>query len=139
MLIVPVYLNSSRQLGEMRIGRVVGGAQSDYLVEVATETGLVTAEVHGYPRWSASVWDLVARGLAAALYGEETIGKRPTPINVPVHRTPEGQPYVRAIDIPQLARSAFEYRMRYSTRPGIAGESSRCYWAWDWEAFIEGQ
>lgn len=138
MLIVPVYLNSSRQLGELRIGRIESGPLSDYLVEVSTETGLVTAEVHGYPRWSATVWDLVARGLAVALYGSETVGKRPTPIDVPVHKTLDGLSYVRAIDIPQPARSAFEYRMRYSTRPGIDGEN-RCYWAWDWETFIEGQ
>lgn len=47
------------------------GLMSDYLVSLTVRSGGLTAPamVANYPRWSGSLWDLVARALGAALYG----------------------------------------------------------------------
>lgn len=56
-------------------------AWADYSVAFALKgTGTVeTDEVLGYPRWSGSVWDLVARGLTRILYRADQAPPSPTP------------------------------------------------------------
>ncbi len=51
------------------------GLMSDYLVSLTVRNGGLTepAMVANYPRWSGSLWDLVARALGAALYGPGSI------------------------------------------------------------------
>ena len=48
---------------------------SDYLVSLTVRNGGHTepAMVTSYPRWSGSLWDLVARALGASLYGSRPI------------------------------------------------------------------
>ena len=60
----------------------VGGDEkhASYLVHLYDEAyGEVgTATIADYPRFSASVWDLVVRGVATALVGKEELPPRPT-------------------------------------------------------------
>ena len=59
-----------RVLATADIARIKSGAHADYEVDLREELlGDVgdTATVREYPRWSASVWDLVGRCIAAAL------------------------------------------------------------------------
>jgi hypothetical protein len=81
--------SARREIATADIGRVRDGALADYEVELReTIVGTVgkRATVAMYPRWSASIWDLVARGVAAALNeGAEELPARPAPFDVPVH------------------------------------------------------
>ena len=56
-------------------------AWADYSVAFSLKgTGTVKPdEILGYPRWSASVWDLVARGLTRILYRADQAPPSPTP------------------------------------------------------------
>jgi hypothetical protein len=91
------------------------------------------------PRYAASVWDLVARAIAAALAGEEELPPRPELPDVPVHWSGD-LPYVRMREIPETARSLFRKNMSFSTKPVIEDdpEPMDCVYARDWEDFLAG-
>jgi hypothetical protein len=87
--LVPGGVGTERKLGELHIGNVGGGALADYECVLYGDDlpGLVRARVRRYPRWSASVWDLVGRAIAIAqsLSGQERLPRRPAPVSVPIH------------------------------------------------------
>lgn len=131
-------MGSKRTLAVAEIGQVGKGRLLDYEALIQTETGAVhTVKIERYPRWSASIWDLVARSIAKALTGAERLPKRPQPLAVSIH-SDDGDPYVRISEIPEPARSAFEKNMRDETRPFIKGERE-CAYAEDWEDFLAGR
>jgi hypothetical protein len=133
--------SGSRVLATAKIGRVRSGSLADYRVELSEEPhGKICGYLDGYPRHASTVWDLVTRAVAVALTGKEELPPRPQPLNVPV-RTPSGNtPYVRLREIPEPARSLFEKRMVYSTRPVIEEDPMPmdCVYAWDWRDFLTG-
>lgn len=56
------------------------------------------------------------------------------PLIVPVY----DKRYMRTSDLPEPARSVFEYRQRHPGRPCIGAHWDAC-WIWDWEDFQNGQ
>lgn len=136
--LVPGGVGTERKLGELHIGNVGGGALADYECVLYGDDlpGPVRARVRRYPRWSASVWDLVGRAIAQSLSGQERLPRRPDLVTVPIHA--DGNvTFVRMCEIPEPARSAFERRMRGATSPVIPGEGD-CVYSWDWLGFIGG-
>lgn len=135
--------SSKRVIATADICRVRSGAHADYQVHL--EEGLLgdvgdIATVHQYPRWSASVWDLVARCIAAGLNeGKEELPERPMLPSVPVHIS-DGLCYVRMREIPEPAQTFFRRRMAHSTCPVIDAdpEPMGCAYASDWEDFLRG-
>lgn len=132
-----------RVLAVGEIGRTRSGASADYRVRFGEELlpDTMSGEVRDYPRWSASIWDLVARALCVALSGEEALPKRPTAPDVPIHRSSKSDvPYVRLREIPEPARTFFAHNIRYSTCPVVSEEPDPlgCAYAWDWESFLNG-
>ena len=133
-----------RVIATADIGRIKDGAHADY--EVRLEEGSLGdvgdgAVVREYPRWSASVWDLVARCIAASLNGgREDLPSRPTLPEVPVHDS-GGLQYVRLREIPEPARTYFQRRIVNSTRPMVSDdpEPMDCAYVWDWAAFLGGR
>ena len=75
--IVPGGHGAERQLGHLLIKNVGGGSLSDYELELTADD--LPAALHGrlraYPRWSAALWDLVARALEIALNGRERLAR----------------------------------------------------------------
>lgn len=136
--LVPGGVGTERKLGELHISNVGGGALADYQCVLHGDDlpGPARARVRCYPRWSASVWDLVARAIAKSLSGQERLHRRPDPVTVPLHAY-GNLTYVRMREIQEPARSAFVRRMRWSTLPVIPGEGD-CAYSWDWQAFIGG-
>lgn len=129
---------SGRVLGTMQITNVRGNKLADYAVQVSAEgEAYWEGKVLQYARFSASIWDLVARAAMQAITREERIPERAAALDVPYYYSDEGTPYIRVNDIPQPARAVFKRRMANSTRPGF-DEDQENYWAWDWEAFVEG-
>jgi hypothetical protein len=132
-----------RIIATANIVRIKNGALADYEVDLHEDLlGDVgdAPTLRGYPRWSASVWDLVARGVAAALNnGDEQLPARPTPPEVPVHES-DGLQYVRMREIPEPARTHFRKNMAFSTRPVIEEdpEPLDCAYVWDWQHFLAG-
>ncbi|MDC6296224.1 hypothetical protein PP725_23375 [Ralstonia solanacearum] len=130
-----------RVLATADIARIKSGAHADYEVmlrdEVLGEVG--TGALHEYPRYAASVWDLVGRSIAAALSGTEELPPRPLSPRVPVHWSGD-LPYVRMREIPEPARTLFRKNMRLSAMPVIEedGDPMGCAYAWDFEAFLAG-
>ena len=64
--------SSKRVIATADIGRVRSGALADYKVRLeGMPLGMVGEDVivHDYPRWSASILDMVARCIAVALSG----------------------------------------------------------------------
>lgn len=137
--IIPGGVGAERRLGELRISNVAGGALANYECFLAADDlpSPILVDIKGYPRWSASVWDLVVRAIARALNGSERLPRRPLKLDVPVLTdAATGIGYVRMDDIPEPARSAFDRRMTGSTVPAITGETD-CVYAEDWLRFIE--
>ena len=136
--LIPGGIGREQKLGELHIANIGGGAHADYECALYSddlpEPALVT--VRRYPRWSATVWDLVARAIAMALNGAERLPRRPRLVSVPIH-TDGTLTYVRMGEIPEPVRSIFANRMRSSTRPVIPGEED-CVYSWDWQVFIRG-
>jgi hypothetical protein len=119
------------------IGRVRSGALSDYQIdmeEVLLPDQVWTGALQDYPRWSASVWDLVARCLAVALTGMEELPQRPSLPQIPIYTSPGTVPVVRLVDIPEPTRTYFEHNLRGSGKPG-----PDTAFAWDWHDFLIGQ
>jgi hypothetical protein len=126
-----------RVLATADISRIKSGPYSDYKVLLEEDTlGCVGSATLR----SASVLDLVARGIAAALAGKEELPPRPLLPEVPVHVS-DGMPYVRMREIPQPARTLFSANMKYSTCPFIQEdpEPMGCAYASDWEDFLAGR
>ena len=93
------------------------------------------AIVRSYPRWATSVWDLVARGLAAALNrGREGLPPRPAKPEVTVRVNDAGFRYVRPDEIPEPARTFFDQAFSGSGIP-----DHDCAYAHDWSDFLGGQ
>lgn len=131
-----------RTLATADITRERSGALADYSIgmEETLVTEVYTGELKDYPRWSGSVWDLVARATAVAMTGHEALPERPVLPEVPVHRTADGLAYVRFREIPEPARTFFAHNMGRSTRPIVTEdpEPFDCAYAWDWEDFLCG-
>lgn len=136
--IVPGGIGAERKIGELRISNVEGGALANYKCLLTADDSIPThADINAYPRWSVTVWDLVARAIAKALSGQERLPRRPVQVKVPIHTDSDtGLQYVRMGDIPEPARTAFDRRMQGSTAPVIFGETD-CVYAEDWLRFIE--
>ncbi|MGF6446485.1 hypothetical protein [Paraburkholderia youngii] len=120
------------------IARVNSGALADYRVAlddvVLGQVG-ERATVRGYPRWAGSVWDLVARCVAAALNpGREALPPRPAPPQVTVRMNAAGYRYVRLDEIPEPARTYFDRKLAGSGIPDHG-----CAFAHDWFDFLNGQ
>ncbi|WP_106857301.1 hypothetical protein [Caballeronia novacaledonica] len=86
MLLVTVELfpfgreDGRKSIGQTRVINVAGdAAYGSYLFEVfeGAETPIATSLLTDYPRFAGSVWDLVARGVIAALSGKEELPPRP--------------------------------------------------------------
>jgi hypothetical protein len=136
-----------RVIATADIGRIKDGALANYEVELQEKllehigVGEI-AHVREYPRWSASVWDLVGRCIAAALNGgKEALPPRPVLPEVPKHTSADGTPYVCMREIPEPARTLFAKNMSGSTCPLVEEdeEPRGCVYAWDWQAFLEGR
>jgi hypothetical protein len=134
-----------RVLGHADIANIKSGAFANYKVILSDDVlgGIGTAVIEAYPRVSATIWDLVARGIAVALTGKEILPERPQLPEVPVHNSDGDKPipYVRFREIPEPARTLFQKNMRFSTCPVIDSdpEPMGCAYQWDWEAFLAGQ
>jgi hypothetical protein len=113
------------------------GALADYRVTLKDGTlGDVgeRAIVRSYPRWSGSVWDLVARGISAALNQDtEALPPRPAKPEVTVHTNEAGFRYVRLDEIPEPARTFFDQKLAGSGIPDHG-----CAYAHDWFDFLSG-
>lgn len=73
-----------RQSGKIEIatadiGRVRTDRLCDYEVDLHEDRlgAMGSSSVSQYPRWSASIWDLVLRAIAVGLTGSETLPERP--------------------------------------------------------------
>ena len=101
------------------------------------------AEIRNYPRWSASIWDLVARalhrGMAPASRGYN-LGPLPKALIdvVPVRTTADGLTYIRLADIPEFARPHFERFLCGQTCPLIESEPdpAGCAYVHDFHRFL---
>lgn len=130
--------SGKRVIATADIARVRDGALADYAVvlddAVLGEVG-ERAIVRGYPRWASSVWDLVARCLAAALnQGREGLPPRPAQPEVTVRVNDAGFRYVRLDEIPEPARTFFDQALSGSGIPDHG-----CAYAHDWFDFLGGQ
>ncbi|WP_231906902.1 hypothetical protein [Cupriavidus sp. D384] len=96
--------------------------------------------LHAYPRYAASVFDLVARALAVGLTGAEELPQRPEAVSVPIHQSGDTK-YVRLAEIPEPAATFFRKRIEYSTCPVIEEdpEPMQCVYASEWLAFLDGR
>lgn len=136
--------SARRVIATADIGRKKNGAYADY--EVRLEEGSLgdvgdEAVVREYPRWSASVWDLVGRCIATALNGgREQLPERPVLPEVPVHTSGTVR-YVRLREIPEPARTSFRRNIANSSRPLIEDdpEPFDCAYAWVWDDFLRGE
>jgi hypothetical protein len=81
----PARANECNLLGRLDIGYASLDAHADYKA-VMLSSGLgeqAPVTLKGYPRWSASLWDLVARVACLSLSGQEAVW----PAEIPVART----------------------------------------------------
>lgn len=98
-----------------------------------------TGELRDYPRWSASIWDLVARGIQRTLRtqtAQQSLGPLPQSIAdvVPVYQNDDIR-YVRLQDMPDFVQSHFEAFLANQTVPIIESEGA-CAYVWDWHRFL---
>jgi hypothetical protein len=89
----------------------------------------VQPRAHGYP----DACRLAQHALNVSVWNVDEIPQA-QPLVVPVY----DNRYMRTSDLPEPARSAFEYRQRHSGRPCIWAHWDAC-WIWDWEDFQSGQ
>lgn len=131
------HLDGRRTLATANIWRTRSGPLADYEFEMEEKLLPDSAwqgVLQDYPRWSASVWDLVARSVAVALSGKEELPARPALPQVPVYDAEGGWPYVRFDDIPEPTRGFFIKNLCGSSVPGFGSA-----YVWDWEDFLSGQ
>ena len=131
-----------RTIATAKLGRLHSCAAPDYVMELQDDlySHPERVTIHKYPRFAASIWDLVARSIAVALTGEEKLPPRPLPLNVPVHRS-DNTYYVRLDEIPEPVATIFKKRMEYSTCPVIDEDPTpmKCAYASDWTDFLSGR
>ena len=100
-----------------------------------------TGELRHYPRWSASIWDLVVRSLQRTLRTnpkQQSMGAFPQAIAalVPILKSGDVS-YVRFEDMPDFVRPHFKKVMAKKTAPRIEGEDNfGCAYSWDWKTFL---
>lgn len=139
------FESARRVLATADIGRTKDGPLADYEVTLSEDlVGVVgqSARVLNYPRWSRSIWDLIARCIAAGLNGgNEELPARPETLKVPIHIAAGNCRYVRLREIPEPARLFFQRNIANSGRPMVADdpEPTDCAWAHDWTDFLEGR
>lgn len=121
------------------ISQIRGGALADYRVDLQDDVAgsLGVGAVHQYPRFGATVWDLVAKAIAVGLTGVEELPPRPQPLDIPVYRAGDVE-YVRIWDLPEPVQTIFRCRLARMTQPVIASEldPSDCAYAADWHRFL---
>lgn len=100
------------------------------------------AQVRGYPRWSAPVWDLVARCVHRAMSPRSrnfNLGPLPMALykRVPVLEY-ENISYVRVADVPEFAREEFVKYLSGQACPLIPGEDAPdgCAYVSDFYRFL---
>ncbi|SPD68629.1 conserved protein of unknown function (plasmid) [Cupriavidus taiwanensis] len=96
--------------------------------------------VEGYVRFSASVWDLTARAMVAALGWGNALPPLPRVPEVP-KRFSLGLEYVRISDIPEPTRTFFARYAAQVTSPAVDEEPDplNCaYWK-DYQDFLAGK
>lgn len=73
----PSGANAENVLGRLDIGYARLDAKADYKAVMfsAGKGNHPPVQVHDYPRWSASVWDLVARAICQSLHQAEVLPK----------------------------------------------------------------
>ncbi|MHC6050779.1 hypothetical protein ACYT84_03245 [Ralstonia solanacearum] len=105
------------------ISQARSGALADYSVELQDDVGgnLGVGTIRQYPRFSATVWDLVARAIAVGLGGAEELPPRPRPLDVTVHKA-GGVEYVRIWELPEPAQTIFRSRTVRTSQPVIDSE-----------------
>ncbi|WP_018310099.1 hypothetical protein, partial [Cupriavidus sp. UYPR2.512] len=104
------------------------GALADYQIDMEEDLlpdQVWTGVLQDYPRWSASVWDLVARSIAVALTGREELPPRPTIPPIPIHDSDGPWPYVRFDDIPEPTRTFFMHNLHGSSTPAFGARHTR--------------
>jgi hypothetical protein len=137
--------SAKRVIATADIARVRDGATADYEVRLREDLLAGVGEratVANYPRWSASVWDLVARCIGASLNrGREELPRRPVSPMVPVHTSHSGTRYVRFREIPEPTRTFFAHNIPRSSRPEITDDPfpMDCAYAHDWQDFLLGR
>jgi hypothetical protein len=131
-----------RTIATAKIGRLRRSPAPDYIVMLEEDMYQHPAQItlKKYPRFSASIWDLVARAIAIGLTGKERLPRRPLPVGVPIHSSSDGTEYVRLVEIPEPAASIFRRRIEFSTSPVIYEDPTPrgCAYASDWSAFLSG-
>jgi len=131
-----------RVIATAKLGRLNRGLAPDYVVELSEDlqNHAERAVISKYPRFAASVWDLVARSIAVALTGEEKLPPRPQPLTVCVHRSGNTD-YVRLSEIPEPAATKFRKRIEHSGCPVIEEDPTpmECVYASDWLDFLSGR
>ncbi len=131
-----------RVIAVAKIGRLNRGVAPDNCVELLEDlySHRERAMINKYPRFAASVWDLVARSIAVALTGEEKLPPRPQPLKVPVHRSGNTD-YVRLKEIPEPVATKFRKRIEHSSCPVIEEDATpmECAYASDWLDFLSGR
>jgi len=138
---------AKRVIATADIARIRDGARADYEVRLAEDLldGVGVGElatVADYPRWSATVWDLVARCIAASLNGgREELPSRPVTPEVPVHGSLSGTRYVRLREIAEPTRTFFAHNISRSSRPEVIDDPfpMDCAYVHDWEDFLQGR
>ena len=129
-------------LAEAVIARVSRGPDADYEVRLyeGSLDEVAIGIVREYPRFAASIWDLVSRCITTALVGEEALPPRPGALMVPVRVSSDKRLYVRIADIPPPARVYFQQHIFCSACPVVEEESNPrgCAYAVDWLSFIRG-
>lgn len=134
--------SARRAIATADIGRIRDGAFADYRVRLEEQSldgvGDETV-VADYPRWSASVWDLVARCIAAALnQGREDLPPRPMLPMAPVHER-DGRRYVRLREIPEPAQTFFRRCIANSSCPFVEDDDELKGCAYAEENFLRGK
>lgn len=91
-----------------------------------------TVQLRPYAYWR----ELVLQGQCLASWNELTLPPWPERLQIPIYRT-GCISYVRAHDLPQLARGEFRRRMAHSRRPWLP-KVPDAYFAEDWLDFLNG-
>jgi hypothetical protein len=131
-----------RVIAVAKIGRLNCDVAPDYRVELLEDLREHPDSVvlEKYPRFAASIWDLVARSVAMALTGDEKLPARPQPLDIPIHRYRDTE-YVRLSEIPEPVATKFRKRIERSGSPVIENDATpmECAHASDWRDFLSGR